>query len=370
MTLRPIEPTSTVFLDFWQAANRVVRDGYQHVRAYGLDIIAIERRAYHADDAGNIETYIASLRAELNRSTTSGSRAIEQAAIAEARRHTQRWTAAVGSGANVDVSLLVRDGDLVDMLALRTQEHVALIRSLSADIADRVERLALGSVLEGRGNVETAKMLSEMEGISKRRAKLIARDQSNKLNGAMNQFRQEQAGVTHYKWSTTLDGRERPSHHARNGRVFAWRTPPSGGHPGREINCRCRALAILVEDESEARAVTPGPDIDGTDVISENSSLISRVGRTINDPILGWTQDALLVRKVEIEDVRAILGVIHGTREAITSDLERMFTKIYEFSPDLDEIDRARRSRSVWLRNAIRERLDMARDMIEHALRY
>lgn len=595
------------------------------------------------------------------------------------------------------MSLLVQDRDLIDLLSIRVQEHASLIRSLANDVADRIERLALGSVLEGTSNRETAKALSELEGISRRRAQLIARDQASKLNGAMNQFRQEQAGVTHYKWSTTIDGRERPDHHARNGRVFAWARPPSEGHPGRAINCfvgstkvnlsngchklwrrlysgmlvtvetsegallqatpnhpiltsrgwlaindlqegdylirarqssrvengndhlleaefgdlfeaasrsevltsgrgsvfdfhgdgaernvdtvlidgdlsfcvgkssgkdgvenldlsgagvdlarvdrrgsgtlggggdehvarersdfgvrgssigaafgrghfahadkvrrrptsagdvvlveyagddiasdaeprgdrldalagtverdysagvdgvvpvgtpsalvdgcvevgppsadrlaeaasvaskegrsffecrsglyefdrvieksvsefsghvynlesstgwyaanqivahncRCRALAVLIDDDAEARSVTPGPDVEGVAIVPDNAALISRVGRTINEPILTWAREQLLVRKVEIEDVRALLTLIQGTAKEVENEFVRFFAKMYGYEPDLAEIDRSRRSRTRVLRSAIRERLDLSRDIIEHAL--
>ncbi|QQR36566.1 minor capsid protein [Devosia oryziradicis] len=42
-----------------------------------------------------------------------------------------------------------------------------------------------------------------------------------------------------YVWRSNGDNRVRQSHAARHGEVFAWDTPPSGGHPGTEPNCRC-----------------------------------------------------------------------------------------------------------------------------------
>lgn len=371
MTLRPIDPSSAVVLDFIQAGNRVVGDGYKHYRDIGADIVARARKAYHADDADTIATYIASLRAQLDRSASIAQRAIDEATIAEGRRHTQRWTAGIGSRANIDVSLLVQDRDLIDLLSIRTQEHVSLIRSLANEVADRIERLALGSVLEGTSNRETAKALAELEGISRRRAQLIARDQASKLNGAMNQFRQEQAGVEKYKWSTTIDGRERPEHHARNGRVFEWAKAPSGGHPGREINCRCRALAVLIDDEETARAVTPEP-VAGGDVVAGNSELIGRVGGVLDHPVMSMAHDVLMVRRVEVDDVHKLLASIKGAGEAIEADLERFFSTLHGFDApaDLDDVSIFRMSRVKALRRAIKQRLDLVRDVIDHALRY
>lgn len=56
---------------------------------------------------------------------------------------------------------------------------------------------------------------------------------------------------THYIWRTRGDGKVRSSHAANDGRVFAWDSPPSTGHPGEEFGCRCVAEPFLPQvDES------------------------------------------------------------------------------------------------------------------------
>lgn len=235
---RAIEPSAAIVLDFLTASNRVVRVGYAFARSNILPVVSEERRAYHGDEAGdNLRAYILQLRGMLNEQVANAERAIGTASVAEASRFDRKFTAAIGAAANIDITALIRDDDLVDLLALRTSEHVSLVRSISEDVFSHIERTSLGSILEGRGNRETEKLLAGLEGIDRRRARLIARDQASKLNGAMNQFRQEQAGVTHYEWSTTLDGRERPTHHRNHGKTFPWAKAPSTGHPGHEINC-------------------------------------------------------------------------------------------------------------------------------------
>lgn len=92
------------------------------------------------------------------------------------------------------------------------------------------------------------------------KAKLIMRDQISSLNGSLSQDKNQQAGVTHYRWRTVKDARvrgrpggeypnARPSHWHREGEVFAWDEPPDGGHPGHAIQCRCWAEPIFSEDE-------------------------------------------------------------------------------------------------------------------------
>lgn len=235
---RAIEPSAAIFLDFLTASNRVVRAGYAFARSNILPVVSEERRAYHGDEAGdNLRAYILQLRGILNEQVATAERALGAAAVAEGQRFDRKFTAAIGAAANIDIAALIRDDDLVDLLALRTSEHVSLVRSISENVFSHIERTSLGSILEGRGNRETEKLLTGLEGIDRRRARLIARDQASKLNGAMNQFRQEQAGITHYEWSTTLDGRERDTHHRNHRKRFAWSKAPPTGHPGHEINC-------------------------------------------------------------------------------------------------------------------------------------
>jgi Phage Mu protein F like protein/Colicin E5 ribonuclease domain len=47
--------------------------------------------------------------------------------------------------------------------------------------------------------------------------------------------------TTHYIWRTRGDNKVRASHAANNGKIFAWESPPSTGHPGEDYGCRCWA---------------------------------------------------------------------------------------------------------------------------------
>lgn len=42
-----------------------------------------------------------------------------------------------------------------------------------------------------------------------------------------------------YIWHTCKDSRVRDKHADREGQVFLWSDPPSGGHPGFDYRCRC-----------------------------------------------------------------------------------------------------------------------------------
>lgn len=92
--------------------------------------------------------------------------------------------------------------------------------------------------------------------IAERRAEAFANDQVNSLDTQLSEMRMRSLGADEYVWLTRRDERVRgnpsglypkavPSHYARDGKIFSWKNPPEGGHPGEAPNCRCRAVMRL-----------------------------------------------------------------------------------------------------------------------------
>ena len=110
----------------------------------------------------------------------------------------------------------------------------------------QVEDKLVEALKEGRRHEDFAAIVQDRLGVAESRAKLIARDQVQKLNSRLTQKRQQDLGVTRYEWSTSGDERVRDSHEAKDGEVFKWSDPPSDtGHPGDDILCRCVAIPIV-----------------------------------------------------------------------------------------------------------------------------
>ena len=77
----------------------------------------------------------------------------------------------------------------------------------------------------------------------------LTRDQTQKMNANLNEYRQRDIGVTQYIWRTSEDERVRPTHSDNNGKVFDWVNPPlTTGHPGQDVQCRCNAEPIITPD--------------------------------------------------------------------------------------------------------------------------
>lgn len=145
----------------------------------------------------------------------------------------------------IDFSGLMSDEALGDAFDEAVSANIALINSLPQQYLDRIEFAVMASLQAGTLNATLADDLLKIEGITKNRAKLIARDQLGKINSRLSQLRQQSLGITHYYWSTSLDERVRNKHAGWEGDLIAWDNPPPDGHPGQAIQCRCTAIPDL-----------------------------------------------------------------------------------------------------------------------------
>ena len=133
--------------------------------------------------------------------------------------------------------------------------NVGLIKSISSEHWEKV-LLAVNKNLSGTLSMPLTSRLKQIGGITTRRASFIARDQTAKITSQLNQSRQHDAGINSYTWSTSEDQRvvgtpgglypkgskAHRNHYKRDGKVYYWNNPPSDGHPGEAINCRCVAI--------------------------------------------------------------------------------------------------------------------------------
>lgn len=163
------------------------------------------------------------------------------------QRQRSRFFGAVDRAIGINLAAVVEDEGLTQVIKLATQSYVGLIRSIPEEYLGRVERLIYGQVIQGRRSAKSMiQSLREIGGISTRRARFIARDQTAKLTTALNRERSVALGIEEYRWRTSKDERVRPTHRAHEGRVYRWDDPPENtGHPGEDYNCRCTASPIL-----------------------------------------------------------------------------------------------------------------------------
>lgn len=166
----------------------------------------------------------------------------------EAQRHTDRFMETAKRALGIDLAAVVRQEDLGDYLAAAATRNAALIKGLADDTVKRVQQTVANAVINGKSAADLRKELTRQFQIEDGRARLIARDQTAKLNSDLNRIRHQQAGVTEYTWRTSADERVRPRHRGLEGKVYKYGEPTGaeeGLPPGQPIQCRCVAQAIV-----------------------------------------------------------------------------------------------------------------------------
>lgn len=168
---------------------------------------------------------------------------------ANQQNHAQT-TAAINNALGVDVSRFIQSSPSIkDTIDAAIMENANLIKSIQSQYLDKVRLAVSQAALEGQRPSSVISEIMEVGKVSESRARLIARDQTNKLNGALTKARQTSLGIPKYVWSTSGDERVRPEHQALDGKVFSWDAPPPEGHPGQAIQCRCQAIPLFESDE-------------------------------------------------------------------------------------------------------------------------
>ena len=149
-------------------------------------------------------------------------------------------------------------------------QNASLITKVSNELIANVERIVLDKATAGarwedivtsveRGLLKEGEAGKGPFSSFRKRAALIARDQTHKMNAQLTRERQERLGVELYRWRAVMDSRTRATHAQLNGKIFSWKgTVRVNGKtyepakingretiPGMDINCRCVAEAVL-----------------------------------------------------------------------------------------------------------------------------
>jgi SPP1 gp7 family putative phage head morphogenesis protein len=130
--------------------------------------------------------------------------------------------------------------ELIHSIDRRTLESIRY--ALSENIVRAVDREILVK--------ELTDSIMHMAEVNEKRAALIACDQVGKLNSQLVQLEQMSQGVDSYIWITMKDNRVRPAHREREGKRFYWNNPPSDGHPGWAVRCRCTSAPCYDTDKT------------------------------------------------------------------------------------------------------------------------
>lgn len=137
-------------------------------------------------------------------------------------------------------------------------QAIQLISSIPNHYKSLVKK-AMDDFLSNKLKVSLIERIKQIYNITDNRAKLIARDQTNKTISVISSELYKAYGMTKYIWITMHDERvvgnpmglyphstkEHGNHFKRHQKVFRFDTPPDDGLPGWAIQCRCLMAPIF-----------------------------------------------------------------------------------------------------------------------------
>lgn len=147
----------------------------------------------------------------------------------------------------------LKSGPVNEIAKASVAENVSLIRSIPEQYLKNVEGAVMRSITSGNGLQDLIPALEQQEGVTKRRAQIIARDQTKKVYAGLNHGRMRQAGIKKFEWIHSNGGQKPRQHHVEmNGNIYSFDDPPvidpktgERGLPAQLPNCSCSARPIL-----------------------------------------------------------------------------------------------------------------------------
>ena len=157
---------------------------------------------------------------------------------------------------SVGIDVFSESQQMRDYLEAATFQNAMLITSIPAQYLEQVQNLVMTNMRAGMRPSFIEKALQEQFGVTQRRAKMIARDQTAKVAGEINKRRQIATGFSYFKWSDSKDQRVRHRHREIADKVteygpgvYRWDNLPLSDKgepiaPGQDYQCRCVAIAV------------------------------------------------------------------------------------------------------------------------------
>lgn len=143
-----------------------------------------------------------------------------------------------------------------DHLKAATQQNANLIMSIPNQYIERVGTTVLANMRSGMRPGFIEKALQDEFGVTQNRARMIARDQTAKVQGELAEKQQTGAGFSFFKWQDSSDERVRHRHEeiankvtAYGPGVYSWSNLPLSDKglpikPGSDYQCRCTAIPV------------------------------------------------------------------------------------------------------------------------------
>lgn len=156
---------------------------------------------------------------------------------------------------DIERAFAVKKAQLKTAISSIYERNLYLIKSIPHDVISRYEQGFMNGI-QNFDREALLKQAKQYEGISLRRALLIARDQTSKATNDYHNARASELGFEYYIWQTSQDERVstgKGGHIHLNGRIYKYAEPTAiidsygnVGHCGQRVNCRCVGVSVLL----------------------------------------------------------------------------------------------------------------------------
>ncbi len=160
--------------------------------------------------------------------------------------HKTKLVSTFRSALAVDIRPLLSDAPIHAAMDARIADNVRLIRTIPRRAHEGLTHQLRRELVDAPfDEARLSTLLRREYGSSSFNVRRLARDQTNKTIGQLTELRHRQMGIDEYIWQTVQDERVRSTHAELNGTRQHYNRPPSVGHPGSEVLCRCAAQAVI-----------------------------------------------------------------------------------------------------------------------------
>lgn len=259
---KPRDPAEDVERFYRAQLKSLVRRLAKEIEEEVIPVVKQEKAEYQADSAvytrdAWADNIINAIRAIASRFGPGGAfesqyeRLAQRTVSMAESASTDAFLRSVNEAVGVDMSSMLDQEGMREYVQAASFQNAELIKSVPEEHLKRVETAVLGGVRGGDSPSRIARRIREATGVTRRRAELIARDQTSKLTSEITEKRQKQAGVKYFKWVTSKDARVGDDHRRAAERdvgygpgVYRWDRPPPEGVPGNATRPACRCVAV------------------------------------------------------------------------------------------------------------------------------
>lgn len=253
VTFRPIMPTQAQAADLYARCYRpiitLLTARLPELTAAYERSLPMRDGVFHDAAADDVQSVLSSIGDALNRLILTLAPGLELWARSIERNHRERWRSAVLTATGIDTGTLLLAGGEPTTVQQTIDWNVALMRDVSAQAQARMSA-AVFQAFQARVPAATlAKDIRSIVSMGRSRSLRIASDQLRRMSATLDRERQNEAGITRFKWKHSAKLHPRPEHVAHDGKIYSWDDLPLLGgkpdYPGLAIACGCRSQAVL-----------------------------------------------------------------------------------------------------------------------------